>query len=149
MEGGFTMNQRIVTVIFVAALVSVIPLTLALAGNNSGGASGSGGAGSPDTQATQSQLRNQDQQCEQEPLRTRDRERLQKQVDVTAYVASDGKTYEWKRSYTIQVQKYEDAQNPEALNSYLYRIAHRFRFQHEKDIEGFVKWAQQNKPWNV
>jgi membrane protein involved in colicin uptake len=164
MEGGFTMSKRIVFVIFVAALVAFIPLSLAFAGNRSGGPSGSGG--SPDIQSTQTRMRNQDQQCEEEPLmtqdrtrerlqdseeplRTRDRERLQKLDEENAYLASDGKTYEWKRNYTVKAQKYEESQNVQALNSYLNRIANRFRFQHEKDVEGFVKWAQQNKPWNL
>jgi hypothetical protein len=148
------MKRRIMLAACAVALVLAIPLTFAFAGNGMTGSTG--GTGKGDVQTDQLRLRDQEQikepECADKALRTRERtqDRLKEQAktESPAFESSDGKMYKWKNQFTIRAKKFEETQDAEGLHRYLNQVAHRFRFQHEQDAEGFVRWAEENKPWN-
>ncbi|KPJ82742.1 MAG: hypothetical protein AMS17_18785 [Spirochaetes bacterium DG_61] len=114
------MKRRIMLAACAVALVLAIPLTFAFAGNGMTGSTGGTGKGDKEQTKTES----------------------------PAFESSDGKMYKWKNQFTIRAKKFEETQDAEGLHRYLNQVAHRFRFQHEQDAEGFVRWAEENKPWN-
>ena len=145
------MKRRIMFAACAIALVLVIPLTFVFAGNRVNRSTG--GAGKGDVQTDQLRLRDQERiNSENEPLETRERtqERLRDhdRTENPFFESSDGKMYEWKNQFTIHAKRLEKTQDGEGLHRYLTQVAHRFRFQHEQDVERFVRWAEENKPWN-
>lgn len=150
------MVRRTMILLCIPIVILILVVPLVFAGNRSGGGTATAGAGKGDVQTDQLRLREEkqlmDQEYEDDALQTRERtrERLQEYEKeyVSHYTAQDGKIYEWKRKYTKQAQKYEENKDPQVLHRYLYRVAHRYRFQYEQDIDGFVQWAKKYKPWN-
>ncbi len=88
--------------------------------------------------------------AEGDELKTRTREQVREQVcDQPCYEAKDGEKHEWRNRYNNRLMKYEKEGDNEALNKYIYRIARRYTFRKSEDKEGFVKWALENRPWNI
>lgn len=88
--------------------------------------------------------------AEGDQLQTRKKIRTREQVcDPPCYEGKDGEKCEWRYRYNRRLVKYEKEGDNEALNKYLYRIAHRYTFRKSEDKEGFVKWAHENRPWNI
>ena len=88
--------------------------------------------------------------AEGDELKTRTREQVREQVcDPPCYEAKDGEKHEWRNRYNNRLMKYEKEGDNEALNKYIYRIAHKYGFRKSEDKEGFVKWALENRPWNI
>ena len=82
--------------------------------------------------------------------KTRTREQIREQIcDQPCYEGKDGEKYEWKKRHNTRLVKYEKEGDVETLNKYLYRIVNRSKFRKSEDKEGFVKWALENRPWNI
>ena len=168
------MKRKGTVALCIAAVICVVPLAVGFAGNGSGGGSGSGGSGgtgqtdrlrdqvqSPDrmqgqdaacaAQQDQTRDRKQSRDPDGVQIQDRDRDRIQSDdgVGETAFVSTDGRRHEWRERYTARAKKYDEMQDAAALKEYLYRIANRYRFQHQQDLERFMRWALENRPWTL
>ena len=164
------MNGRMI----IAVLVSVMLLSFSAAfagggqgGTGSGGTQGSALQGTAQDDAlrtrdrthdqvgdqTQDQVRDrdqvgdrtQDQLKDQDQLRTRARDG--EGEALLSYRGGDGASYQWQERYDSRLRRLEGREDNEPLTGTLYRISRRHRFTHEEDVDGFVTWALQNRPW--
>jgi len=113
-------------------------------------------------------VRDRDQACDEKPDRDRDRDRDRGEEfdqnrdqdrdkqrigkldgeDTPYYISMGGEIYEWSSGFNWRLTNYEENGDIEVMNRYLYRIALRYRFKNPEDIQGFVNWVHENKPWH-
>lgn len=93
--------------------------------------------------------RDRGEEFDQNRDQDRDKQRLGKlDGDNTPYyISQDGEIYEWISRFNWRLTNYEENGDIEAMNRYLHRIALRYRFKNQEDIQGFVNWVHENKPW--
>ena len=158
------MNGRMI----IAVLVSVMLLSFSAAfagggqgGTGSGGTQGSAPQGTAQDDALRTRDRTQDQVGDQTQDRDRDRDQVRDQTQdqlrtrardgegeaLLSYRGGDGASYQWQERYDSRLRRLEGREDNEPLTGTLYRISRRHRFTHEEDVDGFVTWALQNRPW--
>ncbi len=107
----------------------------------------------PDRDQDRDRDRDRDRDHDQEPDPYRDRDRDKQQLGKLDgeynpyYISLDGEIYEWISGFNWRLTNYEENGDIEAMNKYVHRITLRYRFKNPEDIQGFVNWVHENKPW--
>ena len=60
----------------------------------------------------------------------------------------EGKLYEWNNSYNYKLQNYEKENDEKGLHRYLREMANCYRLGNKSEVDGFVEWALENRPWS-
>ncbi len=97
--------------------------------------------------------RDQDRDCtpDQDPIQdqTRDRDRTGQDEEAPYFTAQDGNTYMWQHKFNRKLSRYDERGDAQAMHKYLEKIAGRYTFEHNSEVDDFVNWAFQNRPWDT
>ena len=114
---------------------------------------GGSGDGSPGEVSDPKGDRDQDRDCTQDQDQThdqtRDRDRTGQDEETPCFTAQDGNTYRWQLRFNRKLCRFEEKGDKEAMHKYLEKIAGRYTFVHSSEVDDFVNWAFQNRPWDT
>ena len=128
-------NQSFLVVLF--GVIFLLAVSMAFAGNkNNNTQQKSENNKVATSEKTTAKQMNQNQTIEQN-----------QETKKICFETRDGKKYTWQNKYNKKLMKYDQQGTQKKMHKYLYRIARRIKIEDPQDIEEFIQWAFQTKPW--